>query len=193
MLKLSERAERCENKVAQRLLELIERKKTNLALAADVTNEADLLKLADKIGPEICVLKTHIDIIEDFKPTLTAKLSELARKHDFLIFEDRKFADIGQTVERQYGGGIYKIVDWADIVNAHSVPGPGIIEGLKKVIDEKGLDRGVLLLGEMSSAGNLTVGEYKKKTAEMAMANKDVVIGFICQGELVENEPCLIN
>ena len=40
-------------------------KETNLSLSADVTTKSDLISLAKSIGDHICVLKTHIDIIED--------------------------------------------------------------------------------------------------------------------------------
>ena len=36
-----------------------------------------------------------MDVIEDFDADLIESLEQLSAKHDFQIFEDRKFADIG--------------------------------------------------------------------------------------------------
>jgi hypothetical protein len=66
MISYAQRAEQCANPTAKKLLMLMDKKQTNLAIAADVTTRAEILKIAQELGPEICVLKTHIDIIVDF-------------------------------------------------------------------------------------------------------------------------------
>jgi uridine monophosphate synthetase len=190
MLSYRARVKHCTNPTAKKLLGLMDDKQTNLCLSADSTKKADLLALADAVGPEICLLKTHIDIVEDFDPTLIDELQTLAAKHSFMIFEDRKFADIGNTVQLQYQKGVYHMADWADIINAHTVSGPGIISGLKEVGLPKG--RGLLLLAEMTPKGNLATGDYTTKSIEMAQANKDFVIGFITTRQLVD-DPSFIN
>lgn len=179
------RAQTCPCLPAKQLLMCMDEKKTNLCLSADVTTAADLLMLAELLGPEICLLKTHIDIIQDFTPALTQQLRQLARQYQFFIFEDRKFADIGNTVKQQYAGGIYHIAEWADCVNAHVLPGPSIIKGLYEVA--KPLNRGLILLAEMSSAGHLMNDDYKQKTLAMAETLPDFIMGFITQQKLSDN------
>nr|BAE94370.1 orotidine-5'-phosphate decarboxylase [Ogataea minuta] len=172
--------------VARRLLNLMESKKTNLCASVDLTSTKDLLELLDKLGPFICLVKTHIDIVEDFSYENTVvPLLKLAKKHNFMIFEDRKFADIGNTVKLQYKGGVYQIAKWADITNAHGVTGSRIVSGLRQAAQETTDEpRGLLMLAELSSEGSLAYGEYTKKTVEIAKSDRDFVIGFIAQNDM---------
>ena len=184
------RSQNTTNPVTQRLFEIIETKKTNLALAADVTSKEELLNLVDKVGPEICFLKMHIDIIEDFDQNFIEQLKALSRKHNFLIVEDRKFADIGAVVQGQYKGGIFKIAEWADIVIAHVISGPDIIKALQEAAQEqvqKGNQRGLLILAQMSSSGNLIDDRYTAEVVNMANKFKNFVIGFIAQKSLSDD------
>lgn len=110
----------------------------------------------------------------------------LKAKYNFLIFEDRKFADIGNTVKLQYSQGIYKISLWADIVNAHGVPGPGIVAGLKAgALETAGNEpRGLLMLAELSCKGSIATGDYTEKTIDIARLDKNFVVGFIAQRQI---------
>lgn len=184
-LLFNKRIKSCSNSCARNLLSIMEAKETVLAFSADLTDAEELLKLADAIGPSICVLKTHIDLVDNFTIALTQQLQKLAVKHQFLLFEDRKFADLGNTVRLQYQRGIHKISDWADIINAHALPGPGTIEGLRQIGLPK--QRGLLLVAEMSAKDNLLTESYRSSTVSLAKQYKDFVIGFIAQTKIADD------
>ncbi|KAF9247320.1 humps family-domain-containing protein [Melanogaster broomeanus] len=175
----TDRAQKHKNPAARALLHLMAKKKSNLSVSVDVTRKKDFLAIVDAVGPYVCLIKTHIDILEDYDQSVIEELQTLSKKHEFLIFEDRKFADIGNTVALQYSSGIYKIASWAHITNAHAVPGPSIITGLASV--GLPLERGLILLSEMSSKGALATGTYTEDAVRMARARRDFVIGFVAQ------------
>jgi len=56
-------------------------------------------------------VKTHVDALDKFTPEVAKQLVELSRKHNFLLFEDRKYADIGNTVKRQYAGNFLMLFE----------------------------------------------------------------------------------
>lgn len=127
-----ERALKTTHPLSAYLLRLMAIKKSNLCLSADVSTTNQLLHLAEAIGPSIVVLKTHYDLISnwDYHPSTGtgARLNRLARRHGFLVFEDRKFGDIGSTVQAQYVEGSAKIIEWSHITNVNMVPGKAVVD-----------------------------------------------------------------
>ncbi len=168
----------------------METKKTNLVFSADVTSKTKLLQLADLIGPEICILKIHCDIIDEYDQDFPNQLRSLADTHNFLIWEDRKFADIGSTVLMQYTGGIFRIADWADIITVHAIAGDGTLQALRSTPATK--NSAFLLIAQMSSANTLAHDSYTHATVQLALQYPDNVIGVICREKLSDN-PALLH
>lgn len=183
-LSYEKRREGAANPASARLFSIMSEKKTNLVLSCDVLDYEELLRLAELLGPEIAVLKTHADIVEGFTCDIGHKLMAISKKHEFLIFEDRKFADIGNTAMMQYAQGSLKISSWANFVSMNVLPGPGQFEGIGSVMRKinDGNPRGILVLAQMSSEKNLAHGEYTKKAVEFGHINSDVVSGYIGNG-----------
>ncbi|RMJ23654.1 orotidine 5-phosphate decarboxylase [Aspergillus sp. HF37] len=184
------RASNHPNALTRKLFEIAETKKTNVTVSADVTTTKELLDLADRLGPHIAVIKTHIDILSDFGPETSAGLKALSAKHNFLIFEDRKFIDIGNTVQKQYHGGALRISEWAHVINCSILPGEGIVEALAQTAAADdfpfGPERGLLILAEMTSKGSLATGEYTKASVDYARKYKNFVTGFVATRALGE-------
>ena len=164
---------------------IMESKESNIVLAADLDKIREVISIAKDVGDEIVILKTHVDIYEDFTHESLNELKDISQEMDFLIMEDRKFCDIGKTVERQYSKGTFRIVDWAHLVTVSLLPGPGILDGISRVIKNRKLTgrRGVVLLARMSSNGNLARGEYTEKCIDTSIQRKDLVTGLIVTGE----------
>lgn len=160
-------------------------KQTNVAVAADFTESQKILELADAIGPSICILKLHVDIIQDFSWNFIERLKEIAQKHQFLLCEDRKFADIGTIAQAQYKGGMYRICEWADIIIAHVITGKSCIEALAQVGIP--LQKGIFLIAQLSTADNLIDAEYTKAVKKIASEYPEFVVGFIAQTGCSDN------
>ena len=107
------------------------------------------------------MIKTHIDILSDFSPETTSGLKAIAEKHNFLIFEDRKFIDIGNTVQKQYHGGALRISEWSHIINCAILPGEGIVQA---------------------------TGAYTTRSVDYARRYKEFVMGFVCNRSLTEEQ-----
>lgn len=185
VLTYEERAELTDNKISKHLFRLMSKKSSNLCVAIDENKADRILEIADQVGENVVMIKLHCDVIDDFNQEFVDKLKVLAKKHEFLIFEDRKFADIGNTVKDQFTHGLYKISEWADLVNCHVISGGGIIDSLK---ESANLERtGCLIVAELSSKGNLITSSYTNVAVKFAENHSDFVMGFISQSRVSSN------
>ena len=169
------------------LRKIMKEKNTRLCFSADFTKKDDLLLWATLVGPDICILKTHIDILEDFGEDVIIELKKLSKKFNFLILEDRKFADIGKTFQKQLFSSIYKIASWADIITIHGITA----EGMLSLLDKQPNSPKVLIVSQMSSQDNLISEDYTKKCYKIAKKYPHLVIGFISQKKFVDDDSFL--
>ncbi len=173
------------NGLTEKLLALMNIKQTNLILSLDTEDPEEFFNILESTADKIAMVKTHVDIIRNFNSDFIERLQKLAKTGNFLIFEDRKFADIGNTVNHQFYGGVYHIADWADCVTSHLIAGEGTVKGLfPDGAASMPTDRpqGVFLLARMSSKGNLITEDYTKNVIAAGADNHEVVSGYIGHG-----------
>ena len=120
-----ERWDNSTSEIARKYMQVAARKRSLVCLAADRNTMAGLFELIESVGPHIAALKTHVDLVDDWAAESWASFCSAANDADLLIFEDRKFADIGK-VSRSQMAGIYEPRKWADLVTCllYTSPSP---------------------------------------------------------------------
>ena len=130
IIKLEERKELGNNSIFKRIIDIMLEKKSNLCVALDFNKVEEIIEMIEK-GKHVVVFKLHIDLIDDFSEEFIKKLITLKKQYNFVVFEDRKFSDIGNIFKYQFTGGIYKIKNWADIITVHLISGSNMLEVFK--------------------------------------------------------------
>ena len=174
------------NGLTEKLLAVMHRKETNLILSLDTEDPEEFFNILESTADKIAMVKTHVDIIRGFTYDFITRLRKLADSRDFLIFEDRKFADIGNTVKHQFYGGVYRIAEWADCVTSHLIAGEGTVRGLFPEGEKSmrpGVPQAAFLLARMSSKGNLITEDYSRRVIEAGKNNSSLVSGYIGHGK----------
>ena len=166
--------------ILKKYMEVVCRKESAVCLAADRYKMDDLFQLLEEVGPHIAALKTHVDLILDWNKDTWKRFCHKAKELDLLIFEDRKFADIGKISKNQMGG-IYDIQSWSDLVTAHLISGSDIVTGIQSAWEESERIGGVLLLAQMSSRGNLLNDQYTEQVIQLSKHHEGV-FGYIGNG-----------
>lgn len=148
----------------------------NIIWAADVSTMKQLFEQLDVYGSKISILKLHIDTFHDFSQENLLKLVDYKKRYNIILWEDRKFADIGNIMIKQIKNSIYYYLDWVDMFSIHCISGD---ESLTATMNEFPKLKWILI-GQLSSKGNLIDNNYTIKCKEIYKSSPNVV-GIVCQ------------
>ena len=155
---------------------LLKRLNRRIIWAADCASMDEMLEKLDTYGPHIGILKTHMDTFADFNEDKLVRFIALKKKYDLLVWEDRKFADIGMVMDRQINNSVLKYDKWVDVFSLHAITGR---ESLETVFN-RNPDFKWIIVGQLSSQDNL-IDENYTRSAKVIYQSYENVIGMVCQ------------
>jgi len=149
------------NGLAKELLELMEKKESNLVVAADqeFKSEKEIFKFAKELAPEIVGFKFHPRIYEKtlgwFYNGYDAELFDIAKEGEFTVINDTKLGDIGKIIFKQLEVELAN----AHMVTTHEVQGYHALEAINdmstKLYEKDKVSRGAISLLYMTSEGHM--------------------------------------
>jgi orotate phosphoribosyltransferase len=168
------------NSLSNTINNFIVTKKSKIFLAIDKPMSPDeLLLFLYEVKDYIIGIKIHHEILLSetiINPLFRSKLYEECKKMNLIVWEDRKFNDIGKTLEKQ----LDYYSNNTDIISVVPIGGLESIKNIKTNLK-------VFILAEMSSNNNLFNNILKNQILEISMNSdiNDKVIGIICQDDIL--------
>lgn len=166
---------------------IVKKKETNLVLSLDVTNKKDFFTILKQCAPYICALKLHIELNSFLKGKTLKKLICYSKKYEFIIIEDRKFADIGNTQHLQAQELIKKGITH---FTSHCITG-------KKALESFPSEAKLFLISDMSCEDSffsdiIDLRPIMHKKSKEYFYNIPQVIGFISQYSIFTHPQSII-
>jgi len=152
-------------------------KKSNIILSIDTDNSNQLYNLIKLLGSHIVGVKIHLDIFPELeRANIRAFLKKQKELDQFIVIEDRKFADICSTNIKQMKA--LETEKYADMIICHGICGFEFA---------KYSSLPILLVAQLSNQGNLINLDYTEQCIKGA-SNMDNIVGFISQKNLGYNK-----
>jgi uridine monophosphate synthetase len=107
-------------------------KKTALCLSLDTSTWEAAKKLIHQCGEYIIMVKTHVELYQDYNDNFESEIKELAKQYHFFIMEDRKLSDVAKISYRQTTSGNYNISNWANFVTVHGLNADSYLNMMKQ-------------------------------------------------------------
>lgn len=180
-LTYEQRLDQTSNPLLKKLFGIIIAKKSNLCVAADFDSVEEVLNFAEAFGTHIAILKTHLEEFITTSNTVETldRLYALKKKHNFLLFEDRKFGDSSDVNSRIYRKNWVRHVDLVTMKPYSDES----FEAIQTAVTEANLPedepRGCLAFCEASFAKLAT---FEATSEALAIANRHkICAGIIAQ------------
>lgn len=174
--------------VKERLDKFMSLKSSKLCISLDYPELTDVVRFinnnSEHITNHVIAVKLHTDFYQQTHKELYNYIKLMSVLCNFIIIDDRKFCDIGMTVQLQYN----KVTQYiADAVTVHAIAGPGTIQALTTM--NPGL--GIIVVTDLSTQKDLGYKDSYVYTAISQSLPFPNLIGFVTQNSKFVKKTCL--
>lgn len=157
-------------------------KKTALCLSLDTSTWEAGKKIIHQCGEHIIMLKTHVELYQDYNDNFESEIKELAKKYHFFIMEDRKLSDVAKISYRQTKSGHYNICNWANFITIHGINAESYLNKMKQNFNSKDyINYCPVIVSQMNDNLCLIGDEYTNKCLDIIEKYQEFSPLVICQ------------